>query len=106
MSVAIAWRSPPAAPSTCWRSTALRIPLRELMQRLRLLAEREGLTVDEAGLALIAREADGSLRDAESLIDQVVAWSGGTVNEQVVREALGVADRQALFRVVETVLAR
>jgi DNA polymerase III subunit gamma/tau len=92
--------------SRCQRYDFKRIPLRELMQRLRLLAEREGLTVDEAGLALIAREADGSLRDAESLIDQVVAWSGGTVNEQVVREALGVADRQALFRVVETVLAR
>ncbi|MBI3800150.1 MAG: DNA polymerase III subunit gamma/tau [Deltaproteobacteria bacterium] len=92
--------------SRCQRYDFKRIPLRELIQRLRLLAEREGLTVDEAGLALIAREADGSLRDAESLIDQVVAWSGGTVNEQTVREALGVADRQALFRVAEAVLAR
>src|SRR5262245_1142978 len=92
--------------SRCQRYDFKRIPLRELIERLRLLAEREGLTVDEAGLALIAREADGSLRDAESLIDQVVAWSGGMVNEQTVREALGVADRQALFRVVEAVLAR
>jgi DNA polymerase-3 subunit gamma/tau len=92
--------------SRCQRYDFKRIPLRELMQRLRLLAEREGLTADEAGLALVAREADGSLRDAESLVDQVVAWSGGTVNEQTVREALGVADRQALFRVVEAVLAR
>jgi len=92
--------------SRCQRYDFKRIPLRELIQRLRLLAEREELTVDEAGLALIAREADGSLRDAESLIDQVVAWSNGAVNEQTVREALGVADRQALFRVVEAVLAR
>src|SRR5712664_4905060 len=92
--------------SRCQRYDFKRIPLRELMQRLRLLAEREGLTADEAGLALVAREADGSLRDAESLVEQVVAWSGGTVNEQTVREALGVADRQALFRVVEAVLAR
>jgi len=92
--------------SRCQRYDFKRIPLRELIQRLRLLAEREGLTADEAGLALVAREADGSLRDAESLVDQVVAWSGGTVNEQTVREALGVADRQALFRVVEAVLAR
>src|SRR5919198_2292029 len=92
--------------SRCQRYDFKRIPLRELIQRLRVLAEREELTVDEAGLGPGAREADGSLRDAESLIDQVVAWSGGTVNEQTVREALGVADRQALFRVVETVLAR
>lgn len=92
--------------SRCQRYDFKRIPLRELRQRLRLLAAREGLTADEAGLALVAREADGSLRDAESLVEQVIAWSGGTVNEQTVREALGVADRQALFRVVEAVLAR
>jgi DNA polymerase-3 subunit gamma/tau len=92
--------------SRCQRYDFKRIPLRELMQRLRLVAEREGLTADEAGLALLAREADGSLRDAESLLDQVVAWSGGNVTEQSVREALGVADRQALFRVVDAVLAR
>lgn len=92
--------------SRCQRYDFKRIPLRELTQRLRTLAEQEGLTVDEVGLALLAREADGSLRDAESLLDQVVAWSGGTVNEQAVKEALGVADRQALFRVVEAVLAR
>lgn len=91
--------------SRCQRYDFKRIPLRELMQRLRLLAEREGLTADEAGLALVAREADGSLRDAESLVEQVVAWSGGTVNEETVREALGVADRQALFRVIDAVLA-
>ena len=92
--------------SRCQRYDFKRIPLRELMQRLRLVAEREALTADEAGLALLAREADGSLRDAESLLDQVVAWSGGNVTEQSVREALGVADRQALFRVVDAVLAR
>ncbi|MGH7963020.1 MAG: DNA polymerase III subunit gamma/tau [Candidatus Binatia bacterium] len=91
--------------SRCQRYDFKRIPLRELMQRLRLVAEREKLTTDEVGLALLAREADGSLRDAESLLDQVVAWSGGVVSEQTVKEALGVADRQALFRMVEAVLA-
>ena len=55
---------------------------------------------------LLAREADGSLRDAESLLDQVVAWSTGVVTEQTVREALGVADRQALVRVVEAIIDR
>jgi DNA polymerase-3 subunit gamma/tau len=91
--------------SRCQRYDFKRIPLRELMQRLRLVVERESLAADEAGLALLAREADGSLRDAESLLDQVVAWSGGNITEQSVREALGVADRQALFRVVDAVLA-
>jgi DNA polymerase-3 subunit gamma/tau len=96
----------PTIASRCQRYDFKRIPLRELIQKLQHIAEREGLTTDEIGLALLAREADGSLRDAESLLDQVVAWSNGTVNEQTVREALGVADRQALFRVVDAILAR
>ena len=91
--------------SRCQRYDFKRIPLRDLMQQLQLLAEREGFQFDQAGLALLAREADGSMRDAESLLDQVVAWSNGKVDEQIVRDALGVADRQALFRVVDAVLA-
>ena len=91
--------------SRCQRYDFKRIPLRDVIQQLRHLTQEEGFQCDEAGLALLAREADGSLRDAESLLDQVVAWSNGRVDEASVRDALGVADRQALFRVVEAVLA-
>lgn len=96
----------PTIASRCQRYDFKRIALRELMQKLRGIAEQEGLTTDDVGLALLAREADGSLRDAESLLDQVVAWSTGVVNEQAVRNSLGVADRQALVRVVDAILAR
>ena len=91
--------------SRCQRYDFKRIPLRDLIQQLEHLTQAEGFECDEAGLALLAREADGSLRDAESLLDQVVAWSNGRVDEAAVRDALGVADRQALFRVVEAILA-
>lgn len=91
--------------SRCQRYDFKRIPLRDLVQQLEHLTQAEGFECDEAGLALLAREADGSLRDAESLLDQVVAWSNGRVDEAAVRDALGVADRQALFRVVEAILA-
>ncbi len=90
--------------SRCQRYDFKRIPLRELIKQLTTLAEHEGFSFDEVGLALVAREADGSLRDAESLLEQVVTWSDGNVNEQTVRDALGVADRQALFRVADAVL--
>lgn len=92
--------------SRCQRYDFKRIPLRELIRKLRTIAEQENLKVDDRGLALLAREADGSLRDAESLLDQVVAWSSDTINEHTVQEALGVADRQALFRLAEVVLAQ
>ena len=91
--------------SRCQRYDFKRIALRDLIQQLEYLTQAEGFECDEAGLALLAREADGSLRDAESLLDQVVAWSNGRVDEAAVRNALGVADRQALFRVVEAILA-
>jgi DNA polymerase-3 subunit gamma/tau len=91
--------------SRCQRYDFKRIALRDLIQQLEHLTQAEGFECDEAGLALLAREADGSLRDAESLLDQVVAWSNGRVDEAAVRDALGVADRQALFRMVEAILA-
>lgn len=96
----------PTILSRCQRYDFKRIPLRELMQRLDDIIRHEGLTADEVGLAMIAREADGGLRDAQSLLDQVIAWSGGQITEQAVKDALGVADRQAFFRVVDAVLAR
>lgn len=96
----------PTILSRCQRYDFKRIPLRELIHRLREIVQQENLTADEAGLALIAREADGGLRDAQSLLDQVIAWSGGQITEQAVKEALGVADRQALFRVVDALLTR
>jgi DNA polymerase-3 subunit gamma/tau len=96
----------PTILSRCQRYDFKRIPLRELIQRLREIIQQEQLTADEVGLALIAREADGGLRDAQSLLDQVIAWSDGQITERAVKEALGVADRQALFRVVDALLAR
>ncbi len=95
----------PTILSRCQRYDFKRIALRDLIQQLEHLTQAEDFECDEAGLALLAREADGSLRDAESLLDQVVAWSNGRVDEAAVRDALGVADRQALFRVVEAILA-
>ena len=91
--------------SRCQRYDFKRIPLRDLLGQLSALAEHEGFACDEVGLSLIAREADGSLRDAESLLEQVVTWGDGQVNAETVRQALGVADRQVLFQIVEAILA-
>lgn len=96
----------PTILSRCQRYDFKRIPLRELIQRLQEIIHNEGLEADEVGLAMLAREADGGLRDAQSLLDQVIAWSGGKITEQTVKDALGVADRQVLFRTVDAVLAR
>lgn len=91
--------------SRCQRYDFKRIGLRDLVGQLAALAKHEDFACDEVGLSLVAREADGSLRDAESLLEQVVTWGDGQVNAQTVHQALGVADRQVLFQIVGAILA-
>lgn len=72
------------------------IPTRLIADRLRRVTESEGINADEAALSLIAREAAGSMRDAMSLLDQVIAWGGPTLTGPDVARVLGVASHQVL----------
>ncbi len=73
------------------------IPTQLIMERLRQVLGAEGIQSDEQALSIVAREAAGSMRDAMSLLDQVIAWSGpeGLTGESVAR-VLGVASHQVL----------
>jgi DNA polymerase-3 subunit gamma/tau len=67
-----------------------------IAQRLRYVLTQEGITADDAAVSILARQAAGSMRDAMSLLDQVIAWSeGGLLGDDVAR-VLGVASRQVL----------
>ena len=68
-----------------------------------LAAENVGF--DAAALALIARAAHGSVRDALSLLDQAIAYGGGDVREDVVRTMLGAVDTEYVYRIVDALLA-
>jgi DNA polymerase III subunit gamma/tau len=81
-----------------------RVPVELLIPHYRRIAAAEGVEVDPAALALIARAADGSVRDGLSLLDQAIALSGGRVAEAAVRDMLGVADRGLVFDLLESVL--
>ncbi|MDX2051219.1 MAG: DNA polymerase III subunit gamma/tau [Polyangiaceae bacterium] len=72
------------------------IPTRLIADRLRYVLGQEGLSADELSLAIIAREAAGSMRDAMSLLDQVIAWAGTELTGSGVAEVLGVASHQVL----------
>jgi DNA polymerase-3 subunit gamma/tau len=88
--------------SRCQRFDFKRIPLGLVTRQLEKIAEREGLEISKAGLALIAGKAEGSMRDAESLLDQVVSYTGRKVDEKDIADILGIMDRELLF---ETSLA-
>jgi DNA polymerase-3 subunit gamma/tau len=90
--------------SRCQRFALRRVPVDTLIEHYRRIAEAEGVEAAPAALALIARAADGSVRDGLSLLDQAIALSAGRVEEDAVRDMLGVADRGMVFDLLESVL--
>ena len=99
-------RLPPTVVSRCQRYEFKRIPMPELLTRLKQIVADEKIETTDAALFDLAREADGSMRDAQSLLDQVIVFSGKTIGEAEVRAALGVADRSILHRTTEAILTR
>ncbi len=82
-----------------------RIPYTTILERLTELASREDTTADEAALRVIAREAGGSMRDAERMLETAIASAtGGRVNEAEVASALGVASRTTVFKIADSIV--
>jgi len=83
--------------SRCQRFDFKRIPLPQIISHLQRIAADEGIEIGTSGLAIIAREAEGSMRDAESLMDQVISFSGEKVEEKDITDILGIIDRDIIF---------
>jgi DNA polymerase-3 subunit gamma/tau len=94
----------PTVVSRCQRYDLRRIGLGELRAHLRRTVDAEGLPLSDDAVALIAREAEGSLRDAQSLLEQVLAVAGAEADDATVRDVLGAADRRLLVAVVDGIL--
>jgi DNA polymerase-3 subunit gamma/tau len=86
--------------SRCQRYDFKRIPLGSILEQLRKIGTQEGMEISDQSLHLIAREAEGSMRDAQSLMDQVLSFSGPKVTDEEVIEVLGVIDRKILHEAV------
>jgi DNA polymerase III subunit gamma/tau len=82
-----------------------RLPEATIIGKLHRIVETESAEADDDALALIARLADGGMRDAESLLDQVLAYADGRLTEADVREAVGLADDAAIGSLVDAYLA-
>src|SRR3990172_8018263 len=78
--------------SRCQHFQFRRISYREIIERLRYILLEEGLKAEENVLSLVARSSDGSMRDALSLLDQVISYTGGNLAEGDVSWILGLAD--------------
>src|SRR5438094_7325700 len=90
--------------SRCQRFSLRRVPIEQLVTHYRQIAAAETVEIAPGALGLIARAADGSVRDGLSLLDQAIALSAGRIEEAAVRDMLGIADRNLVFDLFETVL--
>jgi DNA polymerase-3 subunit gamma/tau len=79
------------------------ISARMIADQLRTIVDREGITVSEASLQLIARDADGSMRDAQSKLDQVIAFTGNVISEEDISTVLGLVGRDLLLDALQAV---
>jgi len=87
--------------SRCLQFSLKRLPASLIGDRLKFIADAENLQFEPAAAALLARAAEGSMRDALSLLDQLIAFGGGTLNEANARAMLGTIDRGHVGRLIE-----
>jgi DNA polymerase-3 subunit gamma/tau len=87
--------------SRCQRYDFKRIPLDSILAQLKKIAAQEGMEISEQSLHLIARAAEGSLRDGQGLLDQVLSFCGQKVSDEKVIEVLGVIDRKILHEAIQ-----
>jgi DNA polymerase III subunit gamma/tau len=94
----------PTILSRCQTFDFNRIRPDDMVHHLAAIAEQEGVTAEADGLHLIAQKADGGLRDALSIFDQIVTFSGGNITYRAVADNLHVLDYDTYFRLTEALL--
>ncbi|MBC7793955.1 MAG: DNA polymerase III subunit gamma/tau [Clostridia bacterium] len=92
--------------SRCQRFDFRRVSTQTLAEHLRKILGSEEVKIGAAALASVVREAQGSVRDALSLLDQVLSYAGNTPSDEAVVDALGLVDRQTVFRLFDAITAR
>jgi len=97
-------RLPVTVLSRCQRFDLRRVGAAELSAHFQKIAEKEKAKISEGAVRLIARAADGSVRDGLSLLDQAIAHGAGSVGEDEVRNMLGLADRSRIFELFAAVI--
>jgi len=92
---------PATVLSRCLQFNLKRLPIALIAARLEKILVAESIEFESAAIRLVARSADGSLRDGLSLLDQLIAFSGDRVTEQHARSMLGTIDQEQVVRLVE-----
>ncbi len=92
--------------SRCQRFDFKKIGLAPLQIRLRHIVDKENIKVEDSGLTIIARSGGGSMRDALSTLDQVIAFCGDQIDDEELQSLLGLVSRSLLLETVRSILER
>lgn len=92
--------------SRCQRFDFRRISLEAIKNQLVKISKSEKIKVDDQSLTLIAKKADGALRDAQSLFDQVISFGGADIESETVLQMLNLIDEELYFRISDAVLSK
>ena len=92
--------------SRCQRFDFRRIPTNDIVEHLALVSRKDELQIDRPALLQIAKRAEGSMRDALSLLDQVASFGGDRITPEVVGDVLGLIDQEALFDACDAIAAK
>lgn len=101
-----AHKVPETILSRCQRYNFRRIPPVAIVEELKRAVDEEGVTAEESALFLIARKADGGMRDALSLLDQIIAFSDAGITEDAVQNLLGLIPRDVYFDLTQAIVNR
>ena len=80
-----------------------RIPMPDLMESLKKAADGEGIKISEEALSMIARKGDGSLRDAQSVFEQIMAYADSEITVDLIADALGLVDLSVMFELTSAI---
>ncbi len=97
---------PATVLSRCQRFDFRRIPLTSMVERLQYICEQEGIEAEQAALELVARHSTGSLRDAESLMDQLRVYAEEGITLATVQDLLGAAGGEKVADFIDALAAR
>ncbi len=100
-----AHKVPATIVSRCQQFDFKRMSHTAIIEQLKLLCQKENITIDDESLRLIATKADGSMRDSQSILDQVLAYCGTSIQAKDTAALLGIIDQELFFQVTDLIYA-
>jgi DNA polymerase-3 subunit gamma/tau len=98
-------RVPATILSRCQRFDFKRIPVKIIIEHLKYICDKEKIKIEDDAVLQIAKKADGSLRDAQSILDQIISFSGETISLEQVANSLGIISLDLYFDIADKIRA-